>query len=113
MRFRFTYESNGFDESKPLIYVWHIGKRTYVGKGDKGATRPLVHYRRNVESFFAGKPYRANNPNGWRKVHIAMIEATKNRQNIRLEIVSNVKPSEDIFAKEQEWPDRLETDLNG
>jgi hypothetical protein len=113
MKFSFDYQANGYDESKPLIYVWHVGGRIYVGKSEKGARRPLNHYRRNVERYFAGKPYRASNPDGWRLVHRAMFDAVENRESIRLELVANVEPSEDIYAIEEQWRVRLEADLNG
>ena len=97
MKFHFAYDSRGFDEAKPLIYVWYVGTHVYVGKSESGAKRPLKHYRRNVDRYFAGKPYRASNPHGWRKVHLAMVDATERNQRIRLEILANVDSHEVKF----------------
>ena len=113
MKFLFEYLTNDHDESKPLIYAWYIGNSIYVGKSDKGSKRPLKHYRRNVERYFSGKPYRASNPDGWRLVHKALVNAVKTNQPIRLELVCNVPPTGNIYDIEREWRTRLKADLNG
>ena len=113
MKLEFTYDRNNCDETKPLIYAWFLQNHIYVGKSDDGASRPLKHYKRNVERYFRGEPYRPGNPNGWRKVHLAMIEAVKDGEEIRLKLVENVGDGEDIYQAEEHWRVALNADLNG
>ena len=110
MKFGYDFDPNGVDEALPLIDLWEVagssGRVTYryVGKSDKGARRPRTAYRLNVNHILDGKPYRgAGKPNGFRAVHQQLAEATRNGSSIRLRLLSNVGPNEDIFECERYW----------
>ena len=96
-----------FDQS--LIYMWEIRDQSgtllgrYVGKAKAGARRPLTHYKRNVENILAGKPYRKNNPEGYRRIHVALAEAHKHGHRISLSFLCNVQAPEKINEEERHW----------
>ena len=60
----FEFKPGGVDESKPLLYMWQVNDDDglivyrYVGKAQGGSARRRKHYRRNVNNYIAGKPYR-------------------------------------------------------
>jgi hypothetical protein len=111
--FNFEYWPAGYDETKPLIYVWTVGKELYVGRSKNGAGRPLRHYRRNVNRLLSGCSYRKRNPDGWRRVHIAMAEVVRNEAILKLEIVANAEADQDIHELERKWIKKLQPTLNG
>jgi hypothetical protein len=112
----FEIDTNGIDETAPLIYQWDvtIGGRThrYVGKAKNGSGRPRRHYARNVGRLLAGKPYRASKPDEWRRVHRVMAEAVRCGGAIRLHLVENCQAA-DINSRERHWIAALGADLNG
>lgn len=93
----------------PLIYMWEIRASDgsllgrYVGKAKGGVKRPRTHYSRNVASILAGKPYRKSNPNGYRRVHLALAEAERQGLCITLQFLCNVLPGENIDEVEQRY----------
>lgn len=101
----FHYDASGVDESAPLLYLWTIHDKTgqvwycYVGKANGGAERPRKSYASVVRRLQRGGPYRPDNPT-YRVVHQRMAEAIKNGFTIRLRLLRNVLPNEDIFAAE-------------
>jgi hypothetical protein len=104
----FTFNPNAVDQGCALIYRWEIKdangeiKGLYIGKAKGGAERPLTHYRRNVKRLLAGKPYRLNKPEGFRKSHRALAEAVEAGYNIALTLVCNIKEGLSIDFVEQE-----------
>lgn len=107
----FTYhvEAGQINVNLPLIYKWLIqdvqGKLVgvYIGKSKSGRERPTSHYRRNVLNVLAGKPYRKNKVSGFRKVHLALAEATRMGHKIELHFICNLNPEENIDRVEKEW----------
>jgi hypothetical protein len=95
------------DRNAQLLYLWeifdHDGDRVYhyVGKS-KNAERPLTNYKQNVENLLAGRPYREENPDGFREVHHKMAEAVKLGHRIVLTLLRNVPPEEDFFEAERD-----------
>ncbi len=75
----------------------------YVGKAKAGAKRPLAHYRRNVQNFLDGKPYRKNNLRGYRRIHLALADAQQCGHRILLSFLCNVQVGENINALERQW----------
>ena len=107
MEMKFTLNPGTVNPTAPLIYKWEmrdeVGNLTglYIGKAKGGAKRPTTHYRQNVNRLLAGKPYRAGNPEGYRKSHRALAEAVKLGYTIELSFVCNVAPGESIDQVEQ------------
>ena len=107
VRFDHEFDGAGVDESLPLIYMWEmwaadgrlVGR--YVGKASKGARRPLSHYRRNVTNILANRPYRKARPDAFRRVLRALAEAVAQGHRIRLSLLTNVGPHQDINEREQ------------
>lgn len=105
----FTLEiESGIDTGTGLIYMWEIRSRDsdellgrYIGKSSKGEKRPLTHYRRNVANLLAGKPYRKDNPNGYRRIHHALANASREDHRVVLRFLTNVSNSEDINELER------------
>jgi hypothetical protein len=98
------------DTEKSLIYMWEIKEVSdgsvigrYVGKSSKGASRPLTHYARNVANLLAGKPYRKDNPNGFRRVHHALANAARQSSLVELHFLTNVSDHEDINEIERRY----------
>lgn len=93
----------------PLIYLWEIvgyGGEViyrYVGKAAGGAGRPRKHYQRNVDNLLAGRPYRKNNPSGFREVHHRLADAAWAGHTLRLTFICNIEPHEDINFIERKW----------
>lgn len=106
---QFTFNPNGVDQNKALIYKWEIRdaegqlRGLYIGKAKAGAERPLKHYRRNVRRLLAGKPYRASNPEGYRKSHRAMANAVDNGYTVGLSFVCNIPDGQTIDQVEQHY----------
>ena len=111
--FKYQLEVGEIDRNSPLIYKWLIQDAhgnlvgVYIGKAKCGQRRPTSHYSRNVSNALAGKPYRKNKASGFRKVHLALVEAIKLGHNIELHFVCNVNPVEGINRVEKEWIERL------
>lgn len=85
----------------PGIYIWQIEDiGCYVGKYTS-KRRPLMHYARNVSRLLNNQPYRKNNPNGWRYVHVKLAEALQEGKRIRLIFFENV-PIESLSSREKE-----------
>lgn len=100
---------NAIDEFSPLIYMWEIYTQEgvlvgrYVGKAKNGAKRPQKHYQRNIRNFLAGKPYRKGNPEGYRKIHRALAEATQKDYQITLQYICNINEYENINDIERKY----------
>ncbi|WP_199711893.1 hypothetical protein [Alginatibacterium sediminis] len=100
--------NNKVNEGKALIYMWEIhgedGALTgcYVGKAKGGSKRPKRHYKRNVRRLLQNQPYRKSNPEGYRKVHRALTEATRCGHRITLSFLCNISESENINDIEQQ-----------
>src|SRR4051794_9145889 len=90
----FYYSVNpGVDVSLPGIYQWSIeGAGAYIGKYKK-ISRPLHHYRRNVDNLLNRKPYRKSNPDGFRRIHRELARAHQEGREITLVILENVGPA--------------------
>jgi hypothetical protein len=107
VRFAHEIELSGVDEGRPLIYMWEIWSDDgtlvgrYVGKASKGSRRPLSHYKRNVSNILAGKPYRKGKPEGYRRVHRILADAVSNGHRVRLSLLRNVEPDENINRVER------------
>lgn len=105
----FAHESefSGVDQSRPLIYMWEIWANDgtllgcYVGKASRGSSRPLSHYKRNVMNILDGKPYRKGKPDGYRRVHRILAEATRSGYRVRLSLLKNVELHESINQVER------------
>jgi hypothetical protein len=96
---KYTYKTNGVNESLPLLYRITIGSRLfYVGCADC-ASRPKKDYARNVARMLAGRPYRKNKPDGFRAIHKRLFEAVKNEEHISIELLRNV-PADRKFEEE-------------
>ena len=106
-----TIVAKGVDPNRPGIYVWAIqGVGAYVGKYTWG-TRPTRDYERNVRRLLAGKPYRLNKPDKWRKIHRALAAAVRDGRSIFLAILMNGS-AEELQARERELIREIGT-LNG
>ena len=107
------------DETKgsiaaPGIYRFTIeGEGIYVGRYTR-SSRVLKEYVRNVEKQKSRRPYRPQDPNGFRFVHVALFRAVEDGRNIHLEIVENV-PVERLNERERYWIEQIpiEQRLNG
>jgi hypothetical protein len=96
---------DGVNLDRPGIYEWRItypdfSKQIYIGKYTRG-NRPTREYRRNVERLLHGRPYRKNNPDGFRLIHRESAQAALNGREIVLTVLENVPP-EDLFRRERE-----------
>jgi hypothetical protein len=100
------------DLSKPGIYCWVIdGVESYIGKySDK--KRPTQHYGRIVARKLARKTYRPSNPNGFRRVHVALCRAVQDERKIELRILENVEPAR-LQQRETELIRQMRPALNG
>ena len=105
------FVAEGVDTRKPGIYQWIIGDDSYIGKySDIG--RPTRHYGRIVERKRAGKTYRTGNPNGFRRVHLALCRAVQDERKIELRILENVEPAR-LQERETELIRQMRPTLNG
>ncbi len=98
------------DTERGLIYMWEIRDTKedmllgrYVGKSSKGGGRPLTHYTRNVTNLLAGKPYRKENPDGFRRIHHALADAARRGARITLVFLANIRDGDDINKLEREF----------
>ncbi|MBK0115611.1 MULTISPECIES: hypothetical protein [unclassified Delftia] len=105
---RFQELPHCIDENMALIYMWEIRRfdtnellGRYVGKAARGAKRPRKHYSRNVSNRLLGRPYRKSEPNGYRRVHIALADAERQQHTVTLQFLCNVQSDEDINEIEQ------------
>ena len=91
----------------PLIYMWEITDASgeivyrYIGKSERGATRPLRDYPRNVRNLLNGKSYRRGNPKGFRKVHCQLAHAVYLGHRITLKFLCNVPKGVSSVALER------------
>lgn len=114
----FQIVDSNIDKSCPLIYLWEIQDSMgrvvyrYIGKAEKGASRPLKHYKRNVNNLLGCKPYRKNNPDGFRKVHHRLAEAGTKRETITLSFVCNVAPDQNIYEIERQWAEHYGANIS-
>lgn len=105
-------ERQGFDRSLPGLYVWEIsGAGRYVGRYSK-ISRPLKHYARIVYRLRNGLPYRPQNPDGFRRIHHALVAAIGERRPITLHLWSNCA-QEDLANAERALIEELSPELNG
>lgn len=102
--------ASSIDPRQAMIYMWEIispkddsvlGK--YIGKSSRGETRPLIHYARNVANLLAGKPYRKNKPEGYRRIHHALAKAAACGHKVRLIYLENVGKDQNINDMEREF----------
>jgi hypothetical protein len=106
---QYAVASEGVDLKSPLIYMWEIRDHRgevigrYVGKAKGGDRRPRRHYKRNVDKLLQGLPYRRGNPDGYRRVHRALADATRAAHNIVVTYVRNVACHENIDTVEQHY----------
>jgi hypothetical protein len=99
------------DTRKPGIYQWIIGDDSYIGKySDIG--RPTRHYGRIVERKRAGQKYRPSNPDGFRRVHLALYDAITKGRKVELRILENVEPAR-LQERETELIRQMQPTLNG
>ena len=98
--------------SKPGIYCWVIdGVDSYIGKySDK--KRPTQHYGHIVARKLASKTYRKSNPDGFRRVHLALCSAVQEERKIVLRILENVEPAR-LQERETELIRQMRPTLNG
>jgi|UPI0006ACE9C1 hypothetical protein len=107
LRMDFEVFDCGVDETKPLLYLWQIEDENgvvlyrYVGKSERGASRPLTQYRRNVANHLAGRPYRKGKPDAFRAVHLRMSDAVAKGHRITLYLLQNVGDVAQIFSAER------------
>lgn len=113
---KFSYVATDVKPHLALIYMWEIHDENkkligrYVGKAKNGASRPLKHYKRNVSRLLKGKPYRKSNPNGFRKIHRALADATQMKgTSITLYLLENISCSSKIDDRERYWIDKKNT----
>ncbi|HEX4580898.1 MAG TPA: GIY-YIG nuclease family protein [Acidobacteriaceae bacterium] len=100
------------DLNKPGIYYWVIaGGDSYIGKYSN-IDRPTKHYGRIVERYRNGGNYRPGNPTGFRRVHIALSEAVKEKRKVELRILENVEPAR-LQEREAELICQMRPTLNG
>jgi hypothetical protein len=92
--------TDGVDISAPGIYQWQIeGSGTYIGKF-KQIGRPTKEYGRNVLNILRQLPYRRGNHGGFRRIHIELEKAHREKRQITLTILENVH-ADDINQREQ------------
>lgn len=92
----------------PGIYVWEIdGVGTYVGKARRLAKR-LPAYPRSVRNIQGGRPYRRNNPDGFREVHKALAAACAEGRRVTLWI-AEVCTEDELNAREAYWIGQIGT----
>jgi len=108
--------TSSIDPNQAIIYMWEItsseddsvlGK--YIGKSSRGETRPLTHYARNVANLLAGKPYRKNNPEGYRRIHHALAKAAACGHTVKLIYLENVGKEQNINEVERQYIVRFGT----
>jgi hypothetical protein len=108
--------ASSIDPNQAIIYMWEItsseddsvlGK--YIGKSSRGETRPLTHYARNVANLLAGKPYRKNNPEGYRRIHHALANAAACGHTVKLIYLENVGKEQNINEVERQYIVRFGT----
>ena len=108
---RFEEGASDVDPSRPLIYLWEIVGSDgtvccrYVGKASGGAHRPRTQYRRNVNNILQGRPYRKGKPDQFRAIHRRMAQAVQAAETLRLTLVCNVAPDQNINQLERFWQD--------
>ena len=111
LQMRFEEGASDVDPSRPLIYLWEIVGSDgtvccrYVGKASGGAHRPRTQYRRNVNNILQGRPYRKGKPDQFRAIHRRMAQAVQAAETLRLTLVCNVAPDQNINQLERFWQD--------
>lgn len=108
------FRMNGVDPNSPLLYRILIGGRfCYIGCANS-ARRPEKAYLRNLQRMIEGRPYRKNNPDGFRLIHRRMLDAFHQGDPILIDLIRNVtienKFSEEraeIELRYKEFGDRL------
>jgi hypothetical protein len=99
---KFFFRENGVNPDEPLLYRITIGaKLFYVGCAMR-ANRPKKHYERNVSRMELGKPYRKNNPKGFRAIHHELFNATRKGEEIVIELLRNVSAAERFIEEKKE-----------
>lgn len=105
-------ERNGFDRTQPGLYVWEIdGAGLYVGRYSK-ISRPLRHYARIVYRLRNDLEYRPQNPNGFRRIHYALVAAIDQNRAIKLHLWANCAKDE-LAQAERALIEELSPELNG
>jgi hypothetical protein len=95
------FQPNNVDPHSPLLYKITVdGAICYIGCANS-ARRPKSAYLRNLYRMIDGKPYRKNNPDGFRSVHRHMFEAVKAGKPIVIDLLRNVS-LESKFSEEKE-----------
>ena len=104
--------TKGFDSSLPGLYEFHIdGVGSYIAQCKTNISRRHEMYVRNVKNLLDGKPYRQNNPDGYRRIHRELARALRTGKTIRFILLENC-PLADIYRRERELIARRGT-LNG
>ncbi|MNW10973.1 hypothetical protein D3C71_2083090 [compost metagenome] len=68
---------------------------------------------RNTNRCLAGLPYRKSNPEGFRKVHLALADAVRRNFQVTIRFLKNVGQHEDIYDVERTMISARNADLNG
>ena len=85
-----VFRMNGVNPESPLLYRITIsGTLFYIGCANS-ARRPQKAYRRNLQRMIDGRPYRKNNPDGFRFVHRRMLEAVQRGEEVTIDLLRNV-----------------------
>ena len=114
MEFWSAPDETGGVTSLPGIYRFIIDESwTYIGRFTH-ASRPLEEYVKNVKKLMEGRPYRPQNPEGFRAVHKALFWAVTEQRSITLEIVENAR-TEELNERERYWISKVPPEwlLNG
>ena len=92
----------GVSEDVPGIYEWHIeGTGSYIGQFGC-IRRPRKEYGRNVIRLLNKRPYRAGNPDGFRRIHLELVNAHRTGARITLTILENIPDRIERNRRERE-----------
>lgn len=82
----------GVDIRKPGIYqVIIAGAGEYFGRTGQPLRRRIRRYPNNLRNLLAGKPYRKNDPDGYRYIHHEMAWAHVEGRRIDLFVLENIE----------------------
>lgn len=103
----FTIEvADGCNFDDPGIYVWHVENvPIYAGKSVRLKHR-FREYRRNIDRMDHNRPYHIRGQD-FRSIHHMLSNAKQDGKAIKVVVVANCLPPEDIRALEREWIARI------
>jgi hypothetical protein len=84
----------------------------YVGKATNLKSR-LAEYLRNVSKIESGKPYRKGNPDGFRRIHLALASAKKSGRTAKWEVLEFTDAGNLLLEAERRWIVTISPKLNG